>query len=117
MRQRWGRVALLAGALIAGAAGAVAALECPLPQVLARPGLREKSTELAAKYSAEGLLSRAHDIMGGLRKRFPDASAPARIDFLIAAYCQNIAAAPGLTDAEREVRVKAYAERVRRILY
>lgn len=108
--------ALAAVALLMAAASA-AALECPVTQVLSRPGLREKSTELAAKYGAEGLFNRAHDIMGALRKRFPEASAAARIDFLIAAYCENVAKAPGLSEAERDALVRAFAERARRILY
>ena len=114
---------LVVAAVVAPLAVATAAdaLDCPTPQAEAQPGvIRETPDEIAAFSSvfAEGDMdAEVPKAIDALRKRYPNAE-PAELDnYLITAYCPTVQNLPSLTDAEKTAKVKAFADRVLKLLY
>jgi hypothetical protein len=102
-------------------ATATAALDCPTPQALAQPGVIQQTADQIEAFSSvfgggeiDAQVRRAID---ALRKRYPNAQAAELTNYLITAYCPTVKKLSGLTDAEKTARVRAFADRVLKLLY
>ncbi|RBP12828.1 hypothetical protein DFR50_11317 [Roseiarcus fermentans] len=111
-------------ALFAGTAlGAASAGEfaCPVAQPSGAPGvIRETPAAidlLAPVLTGADVTSQIPAIVDGLRKRYPAARSDEIVNYLITAYCPNVAKVPDLSDAEKTQRVEAFSKAVLAVLY
>ncbi len=102
-------------------ASAAVALDCPAPQAQAQAGVIQETPDQIAAFSA---VFAAGDIdtevpkaIDALRKRYPSAQSDELVNYLITAYCPTVQKLSSLTDAQKTARVKAFADRVLKLLY
>jgi hypothetical protein len=97
------------------------ALDCPAPQALTHPGvLKETPTQIAdiSKRLATGdLNSQLSQIVAELRARHPGVENAELVNYLVTAYCPVVAGLPGLSDAEKQARVRAFANQLAQMIY
>ena len=105
---------------LAVATGA-SALDCPTPQAQARPGVIQQTPDQIAAFSsvfaAGDVDAQVPKAIDALRKRYPNAQSAELVNYLITAYCPTVQNAKNLTDAQKTARVKAFADRVLKVLY
>ncbi len=98
-----------------------AALECPAPQPLSRPGvLRETPAQIAvltAAFRTGDVRAKTVDIIAGLRAEHPSVEPAEIMNYLITAYCPVAANAPGLNDGQRQSEVDQFVLMARALLY
>jgi hypothetical protein len=105
----------------AALAGSAAALECPRPQPLAKPGVLAEtpgdiailSTALVAGHDPQKI----REIVDGLRQEHPGVEPAEIMNYLIAAYCPVAAKAAGLTEAQRQTMVDQFVIEARSLVY
>jgi hypothetical protein len=108
-------LALSLSALMLGAAGPAAALECPTPQPGGHDILREGApaiAELSSLLGSGDLDNRVPDIVAGLRRRYPDAPAAEIVNYLVTVYCPVVAARADLDEAGKRARLDTFASQV-----
>lgn len=97
------------------------ALECPVPQPLARPGvLRETPAQIATvgKQLATGdVVTQIAAIVADLRARYPKVENAELVNYLVTAYCPVAAGMPGLNDSQRRAQVETFASQVMQQIY
>lgn len=110
-------LALCAAAPPAAAQG----LACPLPHAASGPGvLRESPTQLAetGSYLASSAdPNRVPETIADLRKRYPGVSDAELENYLVAAYCPQVARLNGLGPAEQRSRVQRFSRQVETVLH
>lgn len=120
---RWASLALLA--FFAGGGGIVsaAALDCPAPQKLARPGVL-KETQAQIDETAERLAAGGTSvdvtlkaIIGDLRARYPNVENAEIANYLISAYCHVAARLPGASEGERKLQLDQFVSLLMGMLY
>ncbi|SRR5260370_4940497 len=98
-----------------------AAFECPTSQPGGEAGVIKGTPDQIAEFSSllagDELGARISRTVEALRKRYPSADSAELANFLIMAYCPNVNAMPGLSDAEKTSKVRAFADRVLDVLY
>ena len=94
-------------------ASAAQSLACPEPHPAASPGvMKESATQLAETGSylaASGDPSRIPEVVADLRQRHPGVSDNEVENYLVAAYCPEVARLNGLGSAEQRSRVDRFA--------
>jgi len=121
-RALWSAPSALIGALAcASLAVPASALECPLPQPLAKPGVLQ---ETPAQIEATGKVLSSGDvgqqtqaIIADLRKRYPQAENADLANYLITAYCPVVAGQPQLSEAERKARLDQFVSQLMQKVY
>lgn len=110
----WCRVAAVLA--LALAALPAAALDCPVAQPNAAPGvIRETPAQidrLANLLGSGDAANRVPDIVRDLRQRYPAAGSAEIVNFLVTAYCPVVNLASGLGDAEKQARLMAFSSSV-----
>lgn len=110
----WSRVATVLA--LASAALPAVALECPVPQPNAAPGvIRETPAQidrLASLLGSGDVANRVPEIVRDLRQRFPAAGSAEIVNYLVTAYCPVVNQATGLGDAEKQARLAAFSSTV-----
>jgi hypothetical protein len=100
---------------------AATAFECPTSQPGGEAGAIKGTPDQIAEFSTllggDELGARISRAVEALRKRYPDAESAELANFLIMAYCPNVNAMPGLSDAEKTAKLRAFADRVLDVLY
>lgn len=111
--------AVLALCIVAPSASAQA-MVCPMPHATSGPGmLRETPTQLAetGNYLASGAdPNRVSEVVADLRQRYPGVSDAELENYLVAAYCPQVARLNGLGPAEQRSRVQRFSRQVETIL-
>ena len=111
---------LLAGILLAPVT-AVAALQCPAPQPLARPGILKETrtqTQVVATLLATGDdANRIRVIVDDLRARYPGVENAEIVNYLMAAYCPVVAQLSGLGEQEKQARMDRFVTQLSQIIY
>jgi hypothetical protein len=121
---RWASLALVA--FLAGGGGGIvsaAALECPVPQKLAQPGVLQETqaqidkvaAQLAAGGSSVDVTLKA--IIADLRARYPHVENAEIANYLISAYCPVAARSPGASDGEKKLQLDQFVSLLMGMLY
>ncbi len=112
--------AILAGSLV-GAASSAGAFESALPQMSSQPGVIKETpaeiNELAPVLTGADVTDQIPAIIDGLHKRYPAAGPAELANYLVTAYCPNVARVPDLSDAQKTGRVQAFSKAVLGVLY
>ena len=119
---RW-RVVSATGILCASFAWPVAAqpMVCPMPQTTVGPGvLKETSVQIAetGKILASGDgVNRVPEVVADLRKRYPGVSDAEIENYIVTAYCPEVAKLDGLSAGEQRARVDLFARQASMAVY
>ena len=119
---RW-RVVSATGIVCASFAWPAAAqsIVCPMPQETSRPGvLKEMPDQIAetGKVLASGNgVNRVPEVVADLRKRYPGVSDAELVNYLVTAYCPQVAKLDGLSAGEQRARVDLFTRRARMAVY
>ena len=113
--------ALVFAALVSANTLSAAALECPVPQSLSRPGiLKETPAQIA---EVENLLSSSDDenhiqvVVSDLRARYPGVENAEIMNYLMTAYCRVVAKLSGLDTQGQQARMDSFASQLSQIIY
>jgi hypothetical protein len=97
------------------------ALECPIPQKLAAPGvLKETQAQIdaAGKILTSGdLSSQTRVILSELRRRYPGVENAELVNYMITAYCPVVARLPGLSDGEKQAQIGGFVTQLMQMVY
>jgi hypothetical protein len=97
------------------------AFECPEPQALPGPAvLKERSartTEVTALLETGDLGNRVPVIVNDLRDRYPGVANAEILNYLLAAYCPDVARLSGLGEAEKRARMERAGSQFRAVIY
>jgi len=113
--------ALVFAALVSANTPCAAALECPIPQSLSRPGiLKETPAQIA---EVETLLSSSDDenhiqlVVSDLRARYPGVENAEIMNYLMTAYCRVVTKLSGLDTQGQQARMDSFASQLSQIIY
>lgn len=119
---RW-RVVSATGIICASFAWPAAAqpMVCPVPQKTLGPGvLKETSVQIAetgkALASGDGV-NRVPEVVADLRKRYPGVSDAEIENYIVTAYCPEVAKLDGLSAGEQRARVDLFARQASMAVY
>ena len=108
-------------ALVSALAMPAAALQCPAPQPLARPGILKETrtqTQVVATLLATGDdANRIRVIVDDLRARYPGVENAEIVNYLMAAYCPVVAQLSGLGEQEKQARMDRFVTQLSQIIY
>ena len=97
-----------------------AALECPVPQPLTRPGILKETkaqTRMVSNLLATGDTgNRVGVIVSDLRARYPGVENTEIVNYLMAAYCPLVAQLTGLGEREKQARMDRFTNQMMRIV-
>lgn len=104
-----------------GLAVPASALECPVPQKLAQPGvLKETQAQIdqtAKSLSSGDIGAHVQSVISDLRRRYPNVENAELANYVIAAYCPTVASLSGLSDAQKKSRMDAFVSQLMQSLY
>ena len=96
------------------------ALDCPTPQPYDHAGaLRETPDQLAglSNYLSTGDVSaKVPTVLADLRTRYPGAVRSEIMNYLVVAYCPDVARGPG-SDADKKAALNRFVQQVEAIIY
>jgi len=108
-------------ALVSALAMPAAALQCPAPQPLARPGILKETrtqTQVVATLLATGDdANRIRVIVDDLRARYLGVENAEIVNYLMAAYCPVVAQLSGLGEQEKQARMDRFVIQLSQIIY
>src|SRR5208337_941153 len=97
------------------------ALECPVSQPLAKPGVLQATPaqiEKTGKMLSSGDVGQqTQAVIADLRKRYPEAENAELANYLITAYCPVVAGLPQLGEAERKARLDQFVSQLMQKIY
>ncbi|MGO8910661.1 MAG: hypothetical protein ACLQDM_15275 [Bradyrhizobium sp.] len=115
------RGVLITAAGSAGLASPAWALECPMPQKLAQPGvLEETQAQIEAvgkRLSGGDLNSEVQAIIAELRGRYPSVENAEIVNYIVTAYCPIVAGLEGLSEAEKKERLEVFVRQLMARIY
>jgi len=121
MRTRSWALALVALLTSSDVVVPASALECPVPQPLARPGvLKETPAEID---NAGGMLSsgdagqQTQAMITDLRNRYPKVENAEIVNYIITAYCPVIARTVALSEAEKKAKMDQFVRQLMQKIY
>lgn len=107
---------IVAATSMAGLPASAQSMTCPTPHPDSGPGvLKESSVQLAetGSYLASSAdPNRVPEVVAELRKRYPSVSNAEVDNYLVAAYCPEVAKLNGLTEGEQTARVQLFSHQV-----
>lgn len=113
--------AIMIAGLVSALAMPAAALQCPAPQPLARPGILKETptqTQVVATLLATGDdANRIRVIVNDLRARYPGVENAEIVNYLMAAYCPVVAQLSGLGEQEKQARLDRFVAQLSQIVY
>jgi hypothetical protein len=113
--------AIMIASLVPALAMPAAALQCPAPQPLARPGILKETraqTQVVATLLATGDdANRIRVIVDDLRARYPGVENAEIVNYLMAAYCPVVAQLSGLGEQEKQARLDCFVTQLSQIIY
>lgn len=94
---------------------------CPMPQETSRPGvLKEMPDQIAetGKVLASGNgIKRVPEVVADLRKRYPGVSDAELVNYLVTAYCPQVAKLDRLSAGEQRAMVSLFARQASMAVY
>ena len=97
------------------------ALECPMLQKLAGPGvLKETQTQTdatAKKLSSGDVGNEVQAIVADLRRRYPNVENAELVDYIVAAHCPVVAGLASLSEAERKEKMDGFVRQLMQKVY
>lgn len=113
--------AIMIAGLVSALAMPAAALQCPAPQPLARPGILKETptqTQVVATLLATGDdANRIRVIVNDLRARYPGVENAEIVNYLMAAFCPVVAQLSGLGEQEKQARLDRFVTQLSQIIY
>lgn len=120
-RRRIAAVWIVAAGIMAALPATAQSMTCPSPHPASGPGvLKESSVQLAetGSYLASSMdANRVPEVVADLRKRYPGVSNAEVENYLVAAYCPEVAKLNGLTMGEQTARVQLFSRQVETALH
>jgi len=114
-------VVLAASALFLAPIAPAFALDCPMAQPKAQPGiLKETSAQIAQvgkTLSAGDTFNAIASVTADLRIRYPGVEKAELVNYLVTAYCPTVAANNRLSEAQKKSAVDSFAAQVMRQVY
>ncbi len=121
MRTRSLALALIALLTSSGVIAPASALECPIPQPLAGPGvLKETPAEIeaAGKMLSSGDAGQQTQAMiADLRSRYPKVENAELVNYIITAYCPVITGTSALSEAEKTAKMDQFVRQLMQKIY
>lgn len=113
--------AIMIAGLVSALAMPAAALQCPAPQPLARPGILKETptqTQVVATLLATGDdANRIRVIVNDLRARYPGVENAEIVNYLMAPFCPVVAQLSGLGEQEKQARLDRFVTQLSQIIY
>jgi len=104
-----------------GSAPQAWALECPVPQQLARPGiLKETPTQMAVvgQFMADGKSNKTVPLIeADLRARYPGVENAEIVNYIITTYCPVVKDMTGMSDKEKQARMNRFVKDLMMMTY
>ena len=99
----------IAGLVTGLSCGAALALECPKLQPLDAKGT---TPDLTKQLATKDVLSQVPGVLGALKEQFPAVGKPMLVNYVIAAYCPVVKADAGLSEQEKDAKLREFADKV-----
>lgn len=101
--------------------GAALALDCPMPQPTAQPGILKETpaqiAEVGKQLAGGDTFNAIASVTADLRIRYPGVQKSELVNYLVTAYCPAVAAKTNLSEAQKRSAVDDFASQVMRQVY
>lgn len=114
-------VMIVAATITSGLPASARSMTCPSPHPDSGPGVMKASSvqlaETGSYLASSADPNRVPEVIVDLRKRYPSVSNAEVENYLVAAYCPEVAKLNGLTEGEQTARVQLFSRQVETALH